>query len=249
GPAAGRATDLGRLPADGPRGPVRGRRGGPAGDEGGVAVRGQEQGAEDAPGRGPATPGGLTAGAGMSDCLSREQLRRLLDGEPHDGAAEHVEGCPACQRAVDQLTDGRVGRDEGWGRKDGGGVQAIPSDPSSPTPHPSSPILPPPAPRPSREEPGEEFLRRLERECLDTSRVAGPLVSDPAALPDTPPARVGGYRIVRLIGRGGMGAVYEAEQNNPRRPVALKMIRPGLASPDLVKRFAREAQVLGRLHH
>src|SRR5436309_4897972 len=46
-----------------------------------------------------------------------------------------------------------------------------------------------------------------------------------------------------------MGAVYEAEQDNPRRPVALKMIRPGLASPDLVKRFAREAHVLGRLHH
>jgi WD40 repeat protein/predicted Ser/Thr protein kinase len=63
------------------------------------------------------------------------------------------------------------------------------------------------------------------------------------------PAQVGPYRIVRLIGEGGMGAIYEAEQDNPRRPVALKMIRPGLASPALLRRFAREAHVLGRLHH
>jgi WD40 repeat protein len=46
-----------------------------------------------------------------------------------------------------------------------------------------------------------------------------------------------------------MGTVYEAEQDNPRRTVALKVIRPGLVSPELLKRFAREAQILGRLHH
>jgi tetratricopeptide (TPR) repeat protein/predicted Ser/Thr protein kinase len=63
------------------------------------------------------------------------------------------------------------------------------------------------------------------------------------------PARVGRYRVGRLLGEGGMGAVYEAEQDNPRRPVALKVIRPGLVSPELLRRFAREAQVLGRLHH
>src|SRR5262249_49920035 len=54
---------------------------------------------------------------------------------------------------------------------------------------------------------------------------------------------------LRLLGEGGMGAVYEAEQDNPRRPVALKVIRPGLVSPALLKRFAREAEILGRLHH
>ena len=46
-----------------------------------------------------------------------------------------------------------------------------------------------------------------------------------------------------------MGAVYEAEQDSPRRTVALKVVRPGLASPALLKRFAHEAQILGRLHH
>ena len=46
-----------------------------------------------------------------------------------------------------------------------------------------------------------------------------------------------------------MGAVYEAEQDSPHRPVALKVIRPGLASPALLKRFAQEVQILARLHH
>jgi serine/threonine protein kinase len=46
-----------------------------------------------------------------------------------------------------------------------------------------------------------------------------------------------------------MGAVYEAEQENPRRRVALKVIKAGLASPALVRRFALEAQALARLQH
>ncbi|HEX5273067.1 MAG TPA: serine/threonine-protein kinase, partial [Gemmataceae bacterium] len=63
------------------------------------------------------------------------------------------------------------------------------------------------------------------------------------------PRRVGHYRIVRRIAEGGMGAVYEAEQDNPRRTVALKVVRAGFTSPALVKRFTHEAQILGRLHH
>jgi eukaryotic-like serine/threonine-protein kinase len=63
------------------------------------------------------------------------------------------------------------------------------------------------------------------------------------------PPRIGHYRIVRCLGEGGMGIVYEAEQDNPRRPVALKVIRPGLISPALLKRFSQEAQILGRLRH
>ena len=63
------------------------------------------------------------------------------------------------------------------------------------------------------------------------------------------PATIGRYRIVRLLGEGGMGAVYEAEQEQPRRTVALKVIQPGLASPELLRRFAQEAQALGRLQH
>ncbi len=46
-----------------------------------------------------------------------------------------------------------------------------------------------------------------------------------------------------------MGAVYEAEQDHPRRSVALKVIKAAWASPELLRRFEQEAQSLGRLHH
>ncbi len=63
------------------------------------------------------------------------------------------------------------------------------------------------------------------------------------------PAAIGHYRIVRLIGEGGMGAVYEAEQEEPRRVVALKIIKLGLATPDRLRRFRQESQALARLQH
>src|SRR6185369_7163435 len=62
-------------------------------------------------------------------------------------------------------------------------------------------------------------------------------------------ATVGRYRILRLVGEGGMGAVYEAEQDAPRRTVALKIIKPAMASPELLRRFEQESQALGRLQH
>src|SRR6266536_6563340 len=61
------------------------------------------------------------------------------------------------------------------------------------------------------------------------------------------PSTIGPYRIVRMIGAGGMGAVYEAEQEHPRRRVALKVIKPGFAGPGLLRRFQQESQALGRL--
>ncbi|MCA9517471.1 MAG: protein kinase, partial [Myxococcales bacterium] len=63
------------------------------------------------------------------------------------------------------------------------------------------------------------------------------------------PGPIGGYRVIRRVGKGGMGVVYEAEQEQPRRRVALKVIRGAFAAPELVKRFEVEAHVLGRLTH
>jgi tetratricopeptide (TPR) repeat protein/tRNA A-37 threonylcarbamoyl transferase component Bud32 len=63
------------------------------------------------------------------------------------------------------------------------------------------------------------------------------------------PARVGHYTIRGVLGEGGMGIVYEAEQDQPRRVVALKVIRAGHLSPQLLRRFEHESQVLGRLQH
>jgi tRNA A-37 threonylcarbamoyl transferase component Bud32/tetratricopeptide (TPR) repeat protein len=63
------------------------------------------------------------------------------------------------------------------------------------------------------------------------------------------PLRIGRYHVKRLIGSGGMGAVYEAVQEQPRRTVALKVMRRGLASRSALRRFEYEAQILARLRH
>jgi len=63
------------------------------------------------------------------------------------------------------------------------------------------------------------------------------------------PERIGDYRILRALGEGGMGAVFEAEQENPRRTVALKVVTAGVLTEEMRRRFELEAQVLGYLHH
>ena len=63
------------------------------------------------------------------------------------------------------------------------------------------------------------------------------------------PESIGRYRILGVLGEGGMGVVYEAEQESPLRKVALKVIRPGMTSKQMLRRFEYEAQVLGRLQH
>jgi len=70
-----------------------------------------------------------------------------------------------------------------------------------------------------------------------------------SSLTSTMPERIHQYRILREIGRGGMGIVYEAEQEHPRRRVALKVMRTPFASPELLKRFRHEAHLLGQLEH
>jgi len=81
--------------------------------------------------------------------------------------------------------------------------------------------------------------------------LADPGGSGPTAAqgPSAPPERLAGYTIVKKLGEGGMGAVFEALQENPRRKVALKVISSRLGSEALVKRFEQEGQVLGLLDH
>jgi hypothetical protein len=62
--------------------------------------------------------------------------------------------------------------------------------------------------------------------------------------------RLGGYRVLRMIGAGGMGVVFQAEDPQLGRLVALKVMRPGLASDAVVlKRFLREARAMGAIKH
>lgn len=70
------------------------------------------------------------------------------------------------------------------------------------------------------------------------------------AAPFDPPSQIGPYRIIREIGRGGMGIVYEAEQQEPQRRVAVKILHPTYGVDDHHERlFRREVRMLGRLRH
>ena len=62
------------------------------------------------------------------------------------------------------------------------------------------------------------------------------------------PERLGEFRVLRRVGQGGMGEVYEAIQESLGRRVAVKIIRQGHVSPDKRERFLREQMVLARLH-
>lgn len=68
---------------------------------------------------------------------------------------------------------------------------------------------------------------------------------------ETVPERIGAYRIVALIGHGGMGSVYRAERDagDFERTVAIKVIKPGLFTPEVVRRFQSERQTLATLTH
>ncbi len=61
--------------------------------------------------------------------------------------------------------------------------------------------------------------------------------------------RLGHYTIRRIIASGGMGVVYEAVQEQPRRTVALKVMKAGIASDSALRRFEYESQILARLRH
>ena len=81
----------------------------------------------------------------------------------------------------------------------------------------------------------------------ESSATAAPPRSRQAVSPL--PESIGPYRILSLLGEGGMGTVFKAEQQNPHRLVALKVIKAGFVTVELVRRFEQEAQALGRLQH
>jgi len=89
----------------------------------------------------------------------------------------------------------------------------------------------------------ERLLAALDDSVDANCDLSGSMMADPA-IPE-----IAGYRVIRLLGEGGMGVVYEAEQERPNRRVALKLIRPGFVTPSVKRRFEREADALGRLKH
>ena len=101
-------------------------------------------------------------------------------------------------------------------------------------------------------------LRDEVQSLLDADRSSNHLLdgsaldlAPPLAAPLTPGRQIGPYRVTAELGEGGMGAVYLAERCDGQfeQRVALKVVRFGLASPALVRRFGEERQILARLEH
>jgi serine/threonine protein kinase len=86
----------------------------------------------------------------------------------------------------------------------------------------------------------DEFLDPERVPTLDMAAVDGPL---------QPGTSLGGFLVLHAIGSGGMGVVYAAQQDRPRRTVAIKVLRRGYRHPEILQRFEREAEILGRLQH
>lgn len=105
----------------------------------------------------------------------------------------------------------------------------------------------------------DEVLSLLEHEAeattdfLETRAIDVDLtnIASGAAIGNTiePGTMVGRYRIERLLGEGGMGTVYEAQQQDHKRRVAIKFLQPMRLSTKLRHRFAHETELLARLEH
>jgi serine/threonine protein kinase len=107
---------------------------------------------------------------------------------------------------------------------------------------------------------GQPALRQHIDELIAAQEKLGSfLVQPPAGLRGTMPyepagetvgAKIGPYKLLQKIGEGGMGVVYMAEQLEPvRRKVALKIIKPGMDSAQVIARFEAERQALAMMDH
>jgi serine/threonine protein kinase len=105
--------------------------------------------------------------------------------------------------------------------------------------------------------PDDEALRReaLALCAASGSTLGGVLDAPPPGLEDLldaerPGEFIGPYRLVREAGEGGFGVVFEAEQTEPiKRRVALKLVKPGMDTRQVLARFNAERQTLARLDH
>lgn len=102
----------------------------------------------------------------------------------------------------------------------------------------------------------ETCLATVGHLAASRSSVSGSAASSGFGLLDShaaltaPGQQIGAYRLVRRLGEGGMGEVWEAEQHTPlRRTVALKLLKPGMDTRQIVTRFAAERQMLALMQH
>jgi eukaryotic-like serine/threonine-protein kinase len=100
---------------------------------------------------------------------------------------------------------------------------------------------------------GMESQAASSRDHGDSEPTAAPSDQTPPgsrAILEGPGSRIGPYKLLQKIGEGGMGVVYMAEQEKPvRRRVALKIIKPGMDTAQVIARFEAERQALALMDH
>jgi len=175
----------------------------------------------------------------MSDqsaaCPTSEQLKALLDGsltEPEQTLLQsHVDGCTACQQALESLVAGTESWDAAVGHLRGESSQ------------PDAAIL-------------SEAIRNLKAdEFIEASAREGSAAMKPLDFlePSNRPGsigRLGVYEVSEVVGQGGMGVVLKAFDPSLHRVVAVKVLAPYLAhNPQARKRFIREAQAIAAVCH
>jgi len=167
----------------------------------------------------------------MMTCFAADQLQRLVAGslsdKEIDEAARHLEECAHCIDSLDELL---MHDDLAAAVRT---RTAIPEEPEATQVHR---LL--------------EVVRALPTSLCESNRPCDRF--DFLSPPEQPDeiGRLGGYRVLRVLGRGGMGVVFRAEDSRLKRHVALKVMKPELAERTSARRrFLREAQVAAALKH
>jgi Protein kinase domain len=182
----------------------------------------------------------------MGPCSTPEELERFLhhrlDAPKGDIIAAHLEGCASCQQRLEQITSRPVRqsiqqlsavREEGW---IAGVLERVKAK------GPNLPLI--------KEEDKQNRDRHRAQSLVDEPRQEAKRAEACSSSSTRPCPEIQGFRNIREIGRGGMGVVYEAEEQNLSRRVALKILPANaLEDPQQIRRFEREAKAAGRLHH
>ncbi|MFI5460592.1 MAG: protein kinase [Isosphaerales bacterium] len=170
----------------------------------------------------------------MTHCPTPHELDEFLAGEPPAGVraqlSAHLEGCASCREALDRISDEPDLRE--WAR------DLPPTEPGATDGPGLARLL--------------EMGAKMSTECvLAEGRAAEPPTLEFLGRPrhEADLGTLGPYRVLELLGYGGMGIVFRVRDDVLDRVVALKVLRPALAHGRDRARFVREARAAARVRH